>query len=181
MLREVRTVDQGISVSIRPAAADDAEGIAQVHVESWRSTYRGIISDSFLDGLTVESRARSWRWTFEHPNENEAIFVAVSNGKIIGFSNGGKNRNPEYPHGGEVYAIYLLKEYHGRGIGKRLFTAVTDSLGRSGYDSFMLWVLKDNPTLGFYQARGGRVIGEKEIEIGGSRLIELAVGWDAIP
>lgn len=167
------------SVSIRHAVPDDAEGIAEVHVASWRSTYRGIISDAFLDGLTVEGRARSWRWTFAHPNDHEVIFVAEDNGRIIGFANGGKNRNPEYPHGGEVYAIYLLKEYHGRGIGKRLFAAVADALKRSGYDSFMLWVLKDNPTLGFYLAQGGRVIGEKEIGIGGDQLIELAVGWDA--
>lgn len=170
----------GDSISIRPAVPDDAGQIAEVHVESWRSTYRGIISDAFLEGLTVESRACSWRWTFENLNENEVIFVAEDGGRIIGFSNGGKNRNAEFPHGGEVYAIYLLKAYHGREIGKRLFQAVTDSLKRSGYDSFMLWVLKDNPTLGFYQARGGRVIGEKAIKIGGDKLIELAVGWDSI-
>ena len=166
------------SITIRPAVPDDAEPIAAVHVESWRDTYRGIIPDAFLDGLTVEGRARSWRWTVANLNENEVLFVAEDGGRIIGFSNGGKNRNSEYPHGGEVYAIYLLKAYHGLGIGKRLFTAVTESLERSGYDSFMLWVLKDNPTLGFYQAMGGRVIGEKEIEIGGEKLIELAVGWD---
>lgn len=43
-------------MSIRQAAYDDYPVLAKVHVESWKTTYRGIIADAYLDQLTVESR-----------------------------------------------------------------------------------------------------------------------------
>jgi len=41
----------------------------------------------------------------------------------------------------------------------------------------MLWVLEDNPSLGFYLRMGGDVVGKKSITIADDNLIELAVGW----
>ena len=39
----------------RRAEARDADRIAQLHAESWRRTYRGMMRDEFLDGdvLTI--------------------------------------------------------------------------------------------------------------------------------
>lgn len=44
----------------------------------------------------------------------------------------------------------------------------------------MLWALADNPTRGFYEAMGGTVAREKEIEIGGDKLLEVAYVWKRI-
>ena len=44
----------------------------------------------------------------------------------------------------------------------------------------MLWVLRDNPSRGFYEALGGRVVGEKMQEIGGVAVVEVAYGWDDV-
>ena len=46
---------------IRRARAEDAAGIAQVHVASWRSTYPGMVPDSYLIGLSTEAYAERWR------------------------------------------------------------------------------------------------------------------------
>ena len=35
-------------MNIRKAVLDDSKGIAKVHVDSWRSTYRNIIPDAFF-------------------------------------------------------------------------------------------------------------------------------------
>jgi hypothetical protein len=43
---------------IRQATIDDVPGIAHVHVASWKSTYKGIISDEYLSKLSVESRIK---------------------------------------------------------------------------------------------------------------------------
>lgn len=45
---------------IRRAIISDAPGIAKVHVDSWRTTYKGIIPQSFLDGLSYEQRTKLW-------------------------------------------------------------------------------------------------------------------------
>lgn len=168
-------------MKIREAQIEDAEQISFVHTESWRTTYQGIISESYLAKLSVENRKKSWLWTFDNLNVHEKIYIAEdSQGNIIGFANGGRNRNREFEHGGELYAIYLLKGYQGLGLGKTLFDTVSKSLKENGYTSMMLWVLKDNPALEFYKVQGGKIIGQKDISIGEENLVELAIGWDKI-
>jgi len=168
-------------LKIREANINDVEGIAHAHLLSWRETYRGIITESYLSNLSVEQRKKNWIWTFNHLNMNESICIAEEmDGRIVGFSNSGKNRSTEYDYDGELYAIYLLKEYQNKGIGRMLFEASVERLRSSGYKRMMLWVLKDNLTLGFYQRFGGTVIGEKGVTIGEQELVELAVGWNVI-
>lgn len=168
-------------MKIREASIDDAEGIATVHVSSWRTTYADIISESYLASLSVENRVKNWVRTFENRTEHEKVFVAEDKEcNIVGFSYGGPNRNKEYRHDSELYAIYLLKEYQGLGIGKLLFNSLVESLKNSGYCSMMLWVLRDNPSLGFYSLQGGKQVGQKQITIGTDDLIEIAIGWDNI-
>lgn len=166
-------------MKIREARIEDAEKIAIVHVDSWKSTYKGIISEAYLSNLSVENRMQRWLRTFENQNAHEKVFVAEDKaGKIVGFSSGGRSRNDEFEHDGELYAIYLLKEYQRLGLGKMLFNSVVESLKENRYTSMMLWVLKDNPSFEFYKAQGGQIIGQKGIKIGSDNLIELAIGWD---
>lgn len=166
---------------VREASIEDAEKIAFVHVGSWKTTYNGIIAESYLSNLTVENRTKNWIWTFENRAEHEKVFVAEDGeGKVVGFSSGGQNRNKEFIHDSELYAIYLLRECQGLGIGKKLFNSVVESVKNNGYTSMMLWVLKDNPSLGFYISQGGQHIGQKNITIGTDNLVEVAIGWDNI-
>ena len=50
-------------MTIRHAEPGDARGIAEVHVSSWRTSYRGIVPDARLDELDVESRVSFWTAT----------------------------------------------------------------------------------------------------------------------
>lgn len=38
-------------ITIRKAVLTDAEGIAKVHVDSWKTTYANIVPDEYLDNL----------------------------------------------------------------------------------------------------------------------------------
>ncbi|SFC66585.1 Acetyltransferase (GNAT) family protein [Bacillus sp. OV322] len=47
----------------------------------------------------------------------------------FGFSSGGKERSDKYPvYTGELYAIYILKEYQGNGLGKLLVKPIIEEL-----------------------------------------------------
>lgn len=163
---------------VRPANIEDAKGIAEVHVASWQTTYKGLIDDSFLESLSVESKKRSWEWMFQNPNLGEVLFVAVTEtGEIIGFSNGGKCRDDESGFSGELYAIYLLQEYQRRGIGRELIQAIVNSLQDQGYRSLMLWVLESNPAINFYKKLGGMEVDRRPIMINEQKLVEVALGW----
>ena len=165
-------------MNIRKAVLEDARGIAEVHVDSWLSTYGSIVPDDNLDSLTYESREQSW----QRGLTQEGIFAAEdAAGKIIGFATGGGERSGDYPDvEGELYAIYLLKDLQSKGTGRALTAAVAANLLEKGMSSMLVWVLADNPSRGFYERMGGRLLDEKTIEIAGVELLEVAYVWEDI-
>jgi len=168
-------------VRIREALPTDSAAIAKVHVDSWRSTYRGIISDEVLAALSYPDRERMWEGSLTTYRSANFIYVAeVDEGPIVGFAAAGKERTGRTDFPGEIFAIYLLKDYHGRGWGRQLFLAAAERLGLEGHKELMLWVLADNPTRGFYEAMGGKLLGEQQIQIGPDSLREVAYGWETL-
>ncbi|MEQ2528403.1 GNAT family N-acetyltransferase [Bacillaceae bacterium CLA-AA-H227] len=166
------------SINIRKAILTDAKGIAKVHVDSWRTTYLNIVPDEFLNSLNYESFEQ--RWNNNIPNGG--VYVAeTESGEIVGFSSGGKERSGNYEgFDGEIYAIYILKEYQGQGIGRKLVKPIAVEMKELGHNSMLVLVLKDNPSRHFYEALGAKYIDEVEVEIGGKHLPELVLGWDDI-
>ncbi|HWJ78525.1 MAG TPA: GNAT family N-acetyltransferase [Niallia sp.] len=160
---------------IRTAKSYDAKSIAKVHVDSWLSTYKGIVPDAYLETLSYEEREELWNTVIP----NGSVFVAEEeNGKIIGFANGGKERSGDYPgYKGELYAIYILKEYQGKGIGTLLFHHVRQFLKDRNIDSMITFAFEDNTACQFYEASGGKIIGKEDTNIGGEKLKEVVYGW----
>lgn len=95
----------------------------------------------------------------------------------MGYAHAGPERDGDEEYPGELYAIYVLKEYQGSGIGKTLIRAVAERFVKDGISAMVVWVLSDNPSKGFYEKLGGRFLGTKVMEIGGRQLVETAYGW----
>lgn len=167
--------------TIRQATLQDAPAIARVHVESWQSTYRGLIPDSYLDKLSTTARERMWTRILSATDDSSIVLVAVDeSGEIVGFINGGPERDNDPIYTAELYAIYLLDSCHGHGTGRALTQALTAHLVQLGYTTMLVWVLADNPTAGFYQHLGAHYLRSKRDEIGGADLEEAAYGWSDI-
>lgn len=164
---------------IHPATPHDAHSIAKVHVSSWQTAYRGILPDSHLAVLSVEDRADRWREILGKPEQ--FTFVAEIEGQVVGFINGGPERSGDGNFDGEVYALYLLEEHRGQGIGRKLFQRVASTLLDRGMTTMLVWVLERNPYRSFYERMGGEIVARKTIEIGGQPLEEVAYGWRNIP
>jgi ribosomal protein S18 acetylase RimI-like enzyme len=160
---------------IRRAIAADARAIARVHVESWRSTYAGIVPGEFLASLSVDKREQMWGKMLAA--EDALMFLAEDETGVFGFACGGKLREALDSYDAELFAIYLLRERQRRGAGRSLFQALTRALLVAGYSGMVLWVLKDNPAVKFYERMGGKQIAEKPIEIGDVQLEEVSIGW----
>jgi ribosomal protein S18 acetylase RimI-like enzyme len=162
-------------MQIRRAVSGDENGIAKVHVKSWQSTYKGIMKDDILNNLSVERREKSWK---EEIDANKIIYVALNNeGQIIGFISGGRSRSTEYSYDGELYAIYILAEYLRQGIGKKLISQLANELIAIGYQSMIVWVLRDNPAINAYKELGAISFDSKDEEIGGELLKEEVLVW----
>jgi L-amino acid N-acyltransferase YncA len=165
-------------VLIRAARATDASAIAKVHVDSWRTTYAGIVPDDYLTNLSYEQRGQYWRDVLAAVDRPAYVYVAQEiAGQIIGFASGGPERSGDAVYKGELYAIYLLDRYQRQGMGRKLTVAVVKRLLQHGLWSMLVWVLAVNPSRAFYEALGGQQVYEKEITIGGALLVEVAYGW----
>ena len=100
------------SLVIRRARIADAAPIAQVHVQSWRESYRGLVPDGYLDQLSVAGHERQWRRSFRR--RRTWAFVAEWEQRIVGFASGGLSR-ARRDISGELYLLYVLRASHGRG------------------------------------------------------------------
>lgn len=163
--------------TVRPARIEDAYSIAYVQVESWKSTYAGIVPETYLESLNPESRTDSWKKQFDGTT---LILVAEDEAGVFGFVCGGALRDPIAGYDAELYAIYLLQQKQREGVGRTLVRKLADALRAKGYRSLIVWVLERNPSLGFYTRLGGTALLTKEIEIGGAQLTEVAFGWSDI-
>lgn len=164
---------------VRKATHNDVPAIAKVHVDTWRTTYRGIVPDEYLANLSYERRANGWHQILNQaPEDGNFTYVAENEvGEVVGFANGGMERTGDPVYKGELNAIYILQSHQGEGIGRCLARAVVERLHLLGINSMLVWVLLDNPACQFYAALGGKRVHEKELEIGGKPLIEVAYGW----
>lgn len=163
---------------VREANFSDASAIAKVHVDSWRTTYRGLVPDDFLANLSYEQRQSMWERHLNNTDSETFVYVAEDeSGQVVGFVSGGPERTGHQVHRGELYAIYILEACQRRGIGRGLFEAVVERLERGGLSSMLVWVLADNPSRRFYESLGGELAGKQQITIGGATLDEVAYGW----
>jgi len=179
--REFCEVESGMNQNtvVRRAMPGDGNGIAQVHVKSWRTTYSGIVHADVLDGLSVEARAAFWSRQTAEPNPSTFLHVAVdSHGRIVGFVSGGPERDSNESYQSELYAIYILASHQGQGLGKRLVAALVSDHLVAGFSTMLVWVLAENPAREFYASLGGREVGSKWISMGPDRLEEVALGWN---
>ncbi len=105
---------------LREARQEDARAIARVHVDSWRSTYRGIVPEGFLAEMSYEDFEDRWREWLRNVGEPRRVYrvAELPSGRIVGFATGGPRHGPPYPdYAGELYTLYLLREHRRAGIG----------------------------------------------------------------
>jgi len=169
------------SIRIRRATPADARGIAHVHVESWRSTYAGILPDRVMVQMSVEQKASSWRRQLETHAKTQGVLVAeLPDGGVAGFANCGRTINALSGFASEIYMLYVLPDWQEQGLGRGLLCTSLQLLSKSGSDTALVWVLAGNPSRFFYEAMGARRVGERDEVLWGVTLHELAYGWRSL-
>jgi len=169
---------------IRRAQPGDAAQIAQVHLESWKTTYPGIIPQAYIDSLKVEDGLQRWRQRIQEKTDH--IFVAHQSqpredkSSIFGFISGGAIREPIGNYDGELHAIYLLQQHQNHGAGRALVRTLAAALHAQGFKSMIVWALEENAAVEFYKHLGAVPVTGKSINIGGKDLPDLALGWPSL-
>jgi len=164
---------------IHPARRADAPAIGCVHAQSWQETYPGIVPDDVLAHVSAERNTERWAARLGDPAYTGGIFVARDDaGEIVGFAQGGPERDGVTGYTGELYALYLVRTAQGMGMGRALVRAVAGWLAPQGRTAMLLWVLAANmPARRFYERLGGHYLLTKQTVIG-KPLDEVAYGWN---
>ena len=139
----------------------EIEGKSLVHWQTWREAYDEILSEEFQEQMTLD------KCRFYSQKYPENTLIAMDGKKVVGFISYGNFRD-ETIQAGEIIALYVLKDYYGKGIAQKLMKEALTTLEQ--FSEIYLWVLKDNKrAIAFYQKMGFTLDGpEKILELGKS-------------
>ncbi len=135
-------------VAVRRGTPDDVPALAAVHVQAWRETYPGILSDELLANLRVEDHERLWtkiltgEWA-------DGVVVGLLDGVVAGFAFAYPGQDPDAPRGLELNMIYALERAKGTGLGQEMLDAAI------GDRPALVWVAINNPRARAFYARNG--------------------------
>lgn len=165
---------------IRPGTGDDLFEIAGVLVDTWRSAFRGLLADDFLDGMSREDQAVRHARRMGAPGVNYLVAVEPSEGGIVGFANFGPGRGTVPADLHEIYALYVRAEYQGVGIGTALVSTAARHCAQQGAKSLFAWVLSGNPSRKFYERLGAKAVETSSIWLDNRHYDQVAYLWDDI-
>lgn len=151
---------------IEPMTTDaDMDGKGYVHWKSWQETYTGLLDADFLNKRSLEAcRSMAKRWP------DNTLIAKTDQGSVVGFACHGRNQDDDLTDCGEVYALYVLKDYQRQGVGRALMEAALKQMPQ--YQRIAVWVLRENKqAIDFYTWYGFvRDGAEKEIQLGNTRI-----------
>lgn len=146
-------IEGGIHIDL--AKPEDVLGIQEVFYKSWLETYPneeyGItvddVEDRFKDGLNKEKLLKRAEQIANLP-ESEKMFVAKEGDKIIGVC-----RAILRPEGNQLQAIYIMPEYQGQGIGKKLWEKAQEFFDKQK-DTIVQVATYNTKAIEFYEKLG---------------------------
>ena len=171
------------ALTIRPATPYDAKAIARIRVQGWRFAYQGLISQDYLDSLSVAEdteRMRGYLSQFPQnspPSRSESVqgssddekrsfMLAARGDAVLGFCRFSAtpdkiDRAERAIPGGEMvgrlHLLYIDPGALGQGIGHALMSHALSTFAAWGCERATLWVLEGNShAISFYTFRGTR-------------------------
>ena len=147
--------------SVREARRGDALDIATIQVRSWQATYAYGLDNDWLAALEPVREAVRHEARLRDDTYPAVYFIVRRGGRTLGYSMCGPERSgdgplpPAYGEVGEVYALYVLPEAVGSGLGRLLLIRARDHLLERGCSSMLLWVMKGNERAIRFYARQG--------------------------
>lgn len=165
---------------IRNAKPGDEDGIVYSGIRGWQNTYKHILPIDYLTELDsqIPQRKIEWGLHLQKPEVRLRTFVAEVDQKVVGFATADSNRHKELPFAGEIFAIYILKDYQRTGLGKKLVKALVDMFILREQNSMVIGALKENhQARRFYEDLGGEAVGETVFAVNGINYPETLYGW----
>jgi GNAT superfamily N-acetyltransferase len=169
-------------MTIRAAGLADADAIAQLHCRSWQTSYRGILSDEFLQGPLYENRRVLWHARLSDTERAEQfVLVDEQGGAIRGFACAFLDADPEW--GCLLDNLHVVPDLKGQGLGRQMMTAVAQRVLLSNpYGRLHLWAYEQNLSARrFYERLGGvDTLRHAELALDGTQVNAVRYCWSEL-
>lgn len=162
-------------LTIRRAAAPDAEIIAAIHVASWEASYRGLLDDAEFEKRPLAIRVTQWSNILANP-QTLVLVAGSTDGTVCGFASARFLDRETTGFDSYLATLYLLPEWKGRGIGRALLRAIACEL-LGGATNMMLRTLRNNPARSFYERLGARFVPE-HIDVDAGHFDDVVYAFD---
>lgn len=166
-----------MTFEVRKAEAGDCHAIAEIQVDSYRTTYAGIFPPTYLAKFDVDEQTQDWLELLASRPDDILLVAVAEDGQTAGYVLA--RAEPDiYPgYDSEIVALHVRHLWQRRGAGHALFMTALFQLQEKECRRVMLWTLEKNPIRGWYERLGGQVIGRKNYEVDGWDVVEVAYGW----
>jgi ribosomal protein S18 acetylase RimI-like enzyme len=165
---------------MRRARLDDATAIANLHAESWRRAYRGILRDEYLDAPVFDEREALWKNRLSLPGdaEHQLVLLIERANELVAFICVMLDADPEW--GALVDNLHVSAAWSGQRLGSKLMaSAAAWVTAHRPHTRLHLWVYEANVAARrFYDRLGGEVVDHHtELAPDGTRIDAVRYGW----
>jgi GNAT superfamily N-acetyltransferase len=177
----VNAMIDSAGMTARSAHPSDAIAIATLHAESWRSAYRGILRDDFLDGPVLEDRCRLWTTRLADPPDTQFVRLIEQGGALRAFVCTLLDVDSEW--GALLDNLHVSPSFKGHGLGRRLLgESAAWVLQHRPESRLHLWVFELNrAACGFYEHAGGELTTRTVHQApDGSQVRAVCYGWKTL-
>ena len=163
---------------IRTALSSDAAQISQIYVDSWKSTYRGLLDDGYLDAMDCETARAGWEEYLRLPGRF-AFVACAEDGPVVGFA-AGMEDSPVRPGSGLLDSLHIAPACRGRGVGKSLMAEFAAELRRRNVSGMAITVIEGNDSArAIYEHLGAKTVGRRN-GVYGDRVTEIVLYWEDV-
>lgn len=153
-------------VQIRNVKIGDENSLAYIQTESWKSAFKGIISDEQLLKCTQIERVTSMYKKLLDEHKGNGYILEVD-GKPHCIAYWDATREKDMTGLAELICIHSLKDNWHKGYGSMMMKRVLADVKKAGYPAVMLWVFVDNRrAIKFYEAHAFEASGKKKSSLG---------------
>lgn len=166
---------------IRNAVEEDATGIAQVQINSYRTAYAGLLPADYLAAFSLKKQGQEWKELLR-AGEELALVAVNESGMIIGYALAKKLAPGEASFDCELKSLHVNRAEHLHGVGRALIREIAQRMRILGCKSLGLYSLEGLPACQFYEHLGGKIDGERMFEIDEFHLHHREIGyrWEKI-
>jgi ribosomal protein S18 acetylase RimI-like enzyme len=137
-----------MSFNVRKAQLSDLQEIALIHVKSWKSAFKGLMPERYINSYTLEDRNAEWLNVLG--SGSESVIIVEDNNKLVGFLSYTENVDFLY-----LSKLYLCPSIYGQGVGGLLMKQMENESLAASIDLIRLYVLDNNQSaINFYLKQG---------------------------